>query len=167
MNRSRGFTLIELLVVIAIIGLLSSIVLASLNTARLKARDAQRLSDLHNIRLALELYYDANGSYPSSSNGWLYSCTSSQWSILQTALAPYMKVPVDPKNSPCSGPWTQGNYVYAYLAGPAWPGKYDLVAELEDSSNQQRCGVHPWYYHTSGNEVSWCGSYTTNLIADH
>ena len=62
----RGFTLIELLVVIAIIGILSSVVLASLNTARQKARDAQRISDLRQIQLGLEFYYDAQNpnSYP-------------------------------------------------------------------------------------------------------
>lgn len=62
----RGFTLIELLVVIAIIGILSSVVLASLNTARTKARDAQRISDLRQIQLGLEFYYDAQNptSYP-------------------------------------------------------------------------------------------------------
>ena len=66
-NTSRGFTLIELLVVIAIIGLLSSVVLASLNTARAKARDARRLSDLHQIQNALEFYASDNaGSYPST-----------------------------------------------------------------------------------------------------
>lgn len=65
MNRStRGFTLIELLVVIAIIGILSSVVLASLNSARKKGRDARRISDMKQIQLALELYYDNNQSYP-------------------------------------------------------------------------------------------------------
>jgi prepilin-type N-terminal cleavage/methylation domain-containing protein len=69
-DGARGFTLIELLVVIAIIGLLSSIVLASLNTARTKARDAARLSDMHTIRTALELYAnDHNGQYPDEPIG--------------------------------------------------------------------------------------------------
>lgn len=61
-----GFTLIELLVVIAIIGLLSSVVLASLNTARAKGRDAKRVSDLNTINTALEFYYDDNGGYPNT-----------------------------------------------------------------------------------------------------
>jgi len=65
MKSQRGFTLIELLVVIAIIGILSSVVLASLNTARTKARDARRVSDIKQLQIALELYYDSNGTYPS------------------------------------------------------------------------------------------------------
>ncbi len=59
---TRGFTLIELLVVIAIIGILSSVVLASLNSARQKGRDARRISDLKQLQLALELCYDAGNS---------------------------------------------------------------------------------------------------------
>jgi prepilin-type N-terminal cleavage/methylation domain-containing protein len=64
MNKKQGFTLIELLVVIAIIGILSSVVLASLNSARQKSRDAKRVSDIKQLQLALELYFDSNGSYP-------------------------------------------------------------------------------------------------------
>ncbi len=61
----KGFTLIELLVVIAIIGVLASVVLASLNSARQKSRDARRIADVKELQLALELYYDANSSsYP-------------------------------------------------------------------------------------------------------
>ncbi len=66
MNAVRGFTLIELLVVIAIIGMLSSIVLSSLNAARARARDTQRLSDIQQVQKAIELYYSATGSYPST-----------------------------------------------------------------------------------------------------
>lgn len=68
-ERNVGFTLIELLVVIAIIGVLASTVLASVNTARAKSRDARRKADLSQLRLALELYYDANGAYPPSAAG--------------------------------------------------------------------------------------------------
>jgi len=62
----RGFTLIELLVVIAIIGILSSVVLASLNSARQKSRDARRIGDVKQLQLAMEMYYDSNSTYPDT-----------------------------------------------------------------------------------------------------
>jgi prepilin-type N-terminal cleavage/methylation domain-containing protein len=68
-NTKKGFTLIELLVVIAIIGILSSVVLASLSTARQKSRDAKRISDIGQVQLALELYFDASSSYPTTGGG--------------------------------------------------------------------------------------------------
>ena len=58
-SKRRGFTLIELLVVIAIIGILASVVLASLNSARRKSRDVRRIADIKQIKLALDLYFDA------------------------------------------------------------------------------------------------------------
>ncbi len=60
---NQGFTLIELLVVIAIIGILSSVVLASLNTARGKGADAAIKSNLANARAEAEIFYDVPGSY--------------------------------------------------------------------------------------------------------
>ncbi|MFA5745220.1 MAG: type II secretion system protein [Candidatus Paceibacterota bacterium] len=62
----RGFTLIELLVVIAIIGLLSSVVLASLNTARVKGQVAATQAQIKQYATVFELYYDAYGEYPDS-----------------------------------------------------------------------------------------------------
>gem|GEM_PF-1181588 len=65
-RTTGGFTLIELLVVISIIGVLSSVVLVSVSSARGKARDARRLSDLIQYKLALEFYYNVEGSVPVS-----------------------------------------------------------------------------------------------------
>lgn len=58
MKKNKGFTLIELLVVIAIIGILSAVVLASLNTARDRGADAAKMANLNNIRAQAELSYD-------------------------------------------------------------------------------------------------------------
>jgi prepilin-type N-terminal cleavage/methylation domain-containing protein len=62
-KMSRGFTLIELLVVIAIIGILSSVVLASLNSARGKGADSAIKANLASIRAQAEIQYDNSGDY--------------------------------------------------------------------------------------------------------
>ncbi|MEI6660470.1 MAG: prepilin-type N-terminal cleavage/methylation domain-containing protein [bacterium] len=125
-HQNRGFTLVELLVVISIISLLSSVVLSALNSARAKGRDARRKSDIHQIQLALELYYDANGSYPPSpayalpgtqpNNAWDNSADAS-WTNLQAALSPYIKtLPKDPLENNNAAEWGQGAYHYSYFS---------------------------------------------------
>ncbi len=76
MSDSRGFTLIELLVVIAIIGILSSVVLASLNTARGKGADTAIKGNLAGIRTQAEIYYDGNSnSYGTQASSTITSST--------------------------------------------------------------------------------------------
>ena len=116
----RGFTLIELLVVISIIGLLSTFAVAAFSNAQAKARDAKRISDIRQIKTALELYYDDNGKYPQTSewvinnpqpNEWVHgdNFTTSFQTFLNTALAPYMpSVPQDPVSPP--RPWPSSYY---------------------------------------------------------
>ena len=74
LSLSKGFTLIELLVVIAIIGLLSSVVLASLNSARDKATAAKVVSEMKALQSAIELYrLDHDGSVPHEGTGEWFS----------------------------------------------------------------------------------------------
>ena len=64
MKQKKGFTLVELLVVIAIIGLLSTLAVIALGSARSNARDARRISDIKQIQTALELHFADAGKYP-------------------------------------------------------------------------------------------------------
>ncbi|HWH07033.1 MAG TPA: prepilin-type N-terminal cleavage/methylation domain-containing protein [Candidatus Paceibacterota bacterium] len=170
-TSTRGFTLIELLVVIAIIGILSSVVLVSLNSARMKARDTRRIADLNQIRLALELYYDDKGYYPPTDcapsgwdcNGYRNSYSASSWAALAAELQPYLpQLPVDPINTACA-PWNNNCFSYAYgnVGRTTYPAQYDLTAQLESTSNPQRCAVKLWRFYF--NNQPWCGSYSGQL----
>jgi type II secretion system protein G len=99
-KHSAGFTLIELLVVVAIIGLLSSVVLASLNTARGKARDAKAKEEFHSLQQALAFYYDKYGKYPNET-----PVTTNMWTDNFNSMATQLvtekflsAVPVAPAN---------------------------------------------------------------------
>jgi len=120
LKHKKGFTLIELLVVISIISLLSSIILTTVNSARAKARDAVRKSDMNQIKMALDLYYNDHGLYPLQfGSGWggvstgpscgTNGTTSGSNSYIQGLTPSYMeKLPVDPgPHTDCSG------YLYA------------------------------------------------------
>ncbi|MFC1594821.1 type II secretion system protein [Patescibacteria group bacterium] len=128
MNKRKGFTLIELLVVIAIIGILASIVLASLNTARSKARDARRVADIKQLQLALELYADSNSLlYPVGSA----TCNATTFYGLE-ALATQNFIPVVPTDPTAAA----GSDCYAYASSNdtgSVSTRYHLGAGLEDS----------------------------------
>lgn len=96
-SNEKGFTLIELLVVIAIIGILASVVLVSLNTARQKARDARRVADMRTVQLALSMFYDSSTSYPVFAVGSLTQAQPSLTTYVQGG-----KLPCDPGVAACA-----------------------------------------------------------------
>lgn len=180
-KKLRGFTLIEILIVISIIVILSSVVITAVGPARVKGRDAQRISDLKTIGIALALYKSANGKYPILTT-WVRSTADSEWDTLRNPLAPYIKLPIDPVNQ---RGWSSGeawlgpphyakNLLYEYRS-TADGSRYDLVAQLEDRNNLYRCEKKGWIAHTSGAGTSyWCPPLTPNiavyshqLYADH
>jgi len=122
----KGFTLIELIVVIAIIGILMQIVVANMNQARQKSRDGKRISDVSQLQLVLELYFDRCNRYPTSLN----SLTSTV-SCGGTTVGPFTNtLPHPPAGS------AEANYLYRPLGSGGVCSGYHLGATLE--LNNQR-----------------------------
>ena len=120
-SNKKGFTLIELLVVIAIIGLLSTLAVVALNSARQKSRDSKRVADMKQIQTSLELYFADSNGYPPApgvnlgeagatalcSNGYTDSCSGTTY----MGLVP--KAP-DPADGDCDDttPGSDNDYIY-------------------------------------------------------
>ena len=133
-NKSaRGFTLIELLVVIAIIGVLASVVLASLNSARRKSRDARRLTDIKQIGIALQLHFDGAGAaqFPLANT----TCDATDSNGLQV-LVTGGYIPTIPRNP------SDVTVCYRYASGAinSLRTTFHVAGVLEDSTNPALTG---------------------------
>lgn len=138
---SKGFTLIELLVVISIIGLLSSIVLTSVNSARAKARDSTRVAALKQVQLALELYFDKYGSYPTTSGSWQSDCnppipSHGSWITNLAPLTEFIPtLPHEPRSPNNPDPWCFFYGKDAVLdCGGSSSRPYIIIFSVENSS---------------------------------
>ena len=144
-RKNGGFTLIELLVVIAIIGVLASVVLVSLNSARSKSRDARRLADTRQLMTALELFYNDNGGYPDASTASPCSASNpcpkpSAFANGGSAFSTYLSAFPIPPSPGC----TANTYVYApggILSSDA-NTSYSLVFCLEGAAGGFSSGSH-------------------------
>lgn len=133
-KNNKGFTLIELLVVIAIIGLLSSIVLASLNSARLKARDAAVRDGAQQMRSLLELEFSNNGNYNNLEPGWLTDAATCNASFVGV----YAQNARDICNSVLKNTGNVANPFYVYQPLGTSAAKYTIMAYLP-SKNTYYC----------------------------
>jgi len=143
-NRKEGFTLVELLVVIAIIGILATLLILQLGVARQRARDAQRITHINQIRTALEFYFDSAGSYPNPTTGGSLA-----------DVAQYLqgnKLPVDPT--------TGVDYNYEFISTV----QYYVWAELEQKATAHNSDLDQWEADNGvGSEVCADSDVTTNI----
>ena len=114
-NNKQGFTLIELLVVIAIIGLLSTLSILALNSARARARDTKRITDVRQMQQALEMYYNEFNAYPSAAVAG--SSIGSTTVYMKTIPTP--PTPLDYSSGNCASGTTQPNYTYVQQSSGA------------------------------------------------
>lgn len=138
--NNKGFTLIELLVVIAIIGLLSTLAVVALNSARQKSRDAKRVADIKQMQTALELYFADQNNYPTAATavelgdaGHKALCSSGAWTASCAGGTTYMGL-VPAKAMPADGACDpSGNsYMYTSAAGTTYSLSFCLGGAVGD-----------------------------------
>lgn len=162
-SHKKGFTLIELLVVVAIVGLLATVVMVALTSAREKGRDARRMRDIEEIRNAIELYISDYGHAPdfgdptcSDPEAFDSGCFANDmgasphsWADLESDLSDHIsELPVDPCGISCfnkqnANSYSDGFFTYRYTApgesfgsGGLGSGAYAIYAQNLESKAQ-------------------------------
>lgn len=139
-----GFSLLEGLIVLAMIGLLAAFAAVSLNSARARTRDAQRLANMSTMRSALQLYWLEKATYPASEGVNLGQAATKSEVLTSNGFASkaeasgnvYMPlVPTGPK---------VGEF-YAYKGGP---NGYTIRFQTESDTEFGKANVY--YLHSSG-----------------
>lgn len=163
-SLQKGFTLIEMLVVIAIISILIGIGVNTFTIAQKKARDVRRKADIRSIQTALELYKQDTGVYPPSVGDWVKSTTDSWIPGLVPNYIP--KVPRDPSAND-TDPWVDGGNRYAYGYTSSDGQKYNLVAQLENRYDPDRCELKNYKrsWDSGITTISWCPEYSKYLYS--
>lgn len=126
----KAFTLVEIMVVIAIIGILSTLIMVSLDNTKMTARNTRRLADIKQLQLALKLYYNDVGSFPAS--------ITPGSPIAANGVSYLLRVPANPK------PWADNgcadqDYKYTQLEGGK---RYMLSFCLGDTTDDLSKGTH-------------------------
>lgn len=149
---SQGFTILELMVVMAIIGILAALSIVSFQSSQIKARDSERKSNLKQIGLALETYYNDKGQYPTNSVDYkMNACVSEatcdwgdQW-VDENGTVYMVEIPAD----------RTGGLTYFYESDGR---SYQLYARLENDLDNE-------VPTSSGDPANYgisCGDYNCN-----
>jgi len=142
-NKNKGFTLIELLVVIAIIGLLASVVLLALNSARQKSRDAKRLADVRQLASAFELYFNDKNSYPTVTGVASTVLSAAGVGLVPNYIGMVPKAPLPVDGNCGSATSVQGNPDYYYTApNSTTTNYYTLSFCIGDVTGGYSAGTH-------------------------
>lgn len=134
-SNHRAFTLVELLVVIFIITILSAMIYRNIGSARIKSRDAKRISNVAQLQLSLEQYFDRNKYYPTA----LSQLTPTYISVLPSGIY---------------------NVDYAYYTSGSRIVDYILHSQLEGTNEVVKDGLAS-FPGTSG----WTGSFSCSNLA--
>jgi len=148
----KGFTLVELLVVITIIGVLSTMTVVYLESARMSARDARRLADIKQIQLALKMYYNDLGAYPAT--------VTPGGSIANGGTNYLLRVPTNPKpyiDNDCP----DQDYQYKQLEnGQRYSLSFCLGTKIDDLDAGPHAATHSGILNCPENYVAVPGSAT-------
>lgn len=150
--KQKGFTLIELLVVVAIIGILASVVLTSLASARKKGLDGKIKSQVAQVAASAAIFYDTNNGYGtatgvSTSGSTCTAASGTMWADTQSAMASYANT---------AATWPSGTNLYCYATGQT----YVFAAQLQGDTTKGFCSDS----NGKTGQVTW-STMTGNLTA--